>query len=83
LKKKSRITRDEFIAEMSKRGIGCSVHFIPLHILTYWKQKYKFKETDFPNAYNAYLNAVSLPIHTKMTDEDVNRVIKAVTELLG
>jgi len=80
---KSEITRDEFIYEMSKCGIGSSVHFIPLHILTYWKQKYNLNEMDFPCAYNAYLNAVSLPIYTKMTDEDVNRVIKAVTDLLG
>ena len=68
---------------MSNRGIGSSVHFIPLHIQTYWKQKYNLKEMDYPNAYNAYLNAVSLPIYTKMTNEDVNRVITAVTELLG
>lgn len=80
---KSEITRDEFIYEMSKCGIGSSVHFIPLHILTYWKQKYNLNKMDFPCAYNAYLNAVSLPIYTKMTDEDVNRVIKAVTDLLG
>ena len=83
LTEKARISRDEFIQEMADRGIGCSVHFIPLHILTYWKQKYNLKEMDYPNAYNAYLNAVSLPIYTKMTDEDVNRVIAAVTELLG
>jgi dTDP-4-amino-4,6-dideoxygalactose transaminase len=77
------ISRDQFIQEMAERGIGCSVHFIPLHIQTYWKKKYNLKEMDYPNAYNAYLNAVSLPIYTKMTDEDVNRVITAVTELLG
>ena len=80
---KAAISRDEFIKKMADRGIGCSVHFIPLHILTYWKQKYNLKEMDYPNAYNAYLSAVSLPIYTKMTDEDVNRVIAAVTELLG
>lgn len=83
LTEQSGISRDEFIQEMSNRGIGSSVHFIPLHIQTYWKQKYNLKEMDYPNAYNAYLNAVSLPIYTKMTNEDVNRVITAVTELLG
>lgn len=83
LTEQSRISRDEFIQAMSSRGIGCSVHFIPLHILTYWKERYNLKEIDFPNAYNAYLNAVSLPIYTKMSDEDVNRVISAVMDLLG
>jgi dTDP-4-amino-4,6-dideoxygalactose transaminase len=83
LTEKAGISRDEFIKQMAERGIGCSVHFIPLHILTYWKEKYNLKQMDYPNAYNAYLNAVSLPIYTKMTDEDVARVITAVTELLG
>ena len=83
LSEKAGISRDEFIKQMAERGIGCSVHFIPLHILTYWKEKYNLKQMDYPNAYNAYLNAVSLPIYTKMTDEDVARVITAVTELLG
>ena len=83
LTEKAGISRDEFIKQMAERGIGCSVHFIPLHILTYWKEKYNLKQMDYPNAYNAYLNAVSLPIYTKMTDEDVARVITTVTELLG
>jgi dTDP-4-amino-4,6-dideoxygalactose transaminase len=82
LTEQSGISRDEFIQEMSNRGIGCSVHFIPLHIQTYWKEKYNLKKQDFPHAYNAYINAVSLPIHTKMSDKEVNRVINAVRELL-
>ena len=79
----SGISRDEFIQKMANHGIGCSVHFIPLHIQTYWKEKYSLKEKDYPHAYNAYQHAVSLPIYTKMSDDDVKRVITTVVELLG
>jgi dTDP-4-amino-4,6-dideoxygalactose transaminase len=83
LTENSKISRDVFIQEMINRGIGCSVHFIPLHILTYWKERYSLKEVDYPNAYHAYTHAVSLPIYTKMSDSDVDRVISAVMEILG
>ncbi len=78
LKEDVGVTRDEFIQNMSETGIGCSVHFIPLHIQPYWQNKYKLSENDFPVALSAYKRAVSLPIYTKMTDEDVLRVIDAV-----
>jgi dTDP-4-amino-4,6-dideoxygalactose transaminase len=77
------ITRDVFINKMAERGIGCSVHFIPLHIHPYWQNTYKLKPEDYPNALKAYQGAVSLPIYTKMTDEDQTRVIKAVKEILN
>src|ERR1039457_1756600 len=48
------IQRDRFIEEMSQRGIGCSVHFIPLHLHPYWRDTYKLKPEDFPNAPAAY-----------------------------
>lgn len=76
------LTRDHFIQSMSELGIGTSVHFIPLHIQPYWRDRYQFKETDFPNAYRIYRNAVSLPIYPKMTDSDIERVISAVRSLL-
>ncbi len=78
-----KITRDEFIDEMSKRGIGTSVHFIPLHIHPYWKNKYGFSPYDFPVAYKCYKRSVSLPIYSKMSDKDISKVIKAVYDILG
>ncbi len=78
-----KITRDEFIKNMSKRGIGTSVHFIPLHIHPYWKNRYGFSPYDFPVAYECYKKAVSLPIYSKMSDEDTLKVIKAVCDILG
>lgn len=77
------ITRETFIANMADQGIGCSVHFIPLHIHPYWQNTYKLKPEDYPNALKAYKGAVSLPIYTKMTEEDQTRVIKSVKEILS
>ena len=76
------ISRDRFIELMSQRGIGTSVHFIPLHIQPYWRDRYGFKPDDFPVAYDVYRRAVSLPIYPKMSDDDVFRVITAVREIL-
>lgn len=77
------ISRDRFIEEMIKKGIGCSVHFIPLHLHPYWRDTYKLKQEDFPNALAVYQSAVSLPLYTKMTDDDQARVIAAIKEILS
>lgn len=77
------VTREEFIAGMSRRGIGTSVHFIPLHRHPYWRDTYRLRPESFPHAEAAYAGAVSLPMYTKMTDEDVARVIGAVRESLA
>jgi len=77
-----KLTRDRFIELMAEAGIGTSVHFIPLHLHPYWKKKYGYKPEDFPVALNVFKRAVSLPIYPKMTDHDVERVIKTVTSIL-
>lgn len=77
-----RITRDRFIEKMAEKGIGTSVHFIPLHLHPYWKNRYHLNENDFPAAFNCYQRAVSLPIYSLMTDDDVSRVISAVRGIL-
>lgn len=78
----AKISRGDFIAKMAEVGIGCSVHFIPLHLHPYWRETYDLKPFDFPNALATYESAVSLPLYTKMTDEDQKRVIDAVREIL-
>ena len=77
------IGRDAFIQAMADRGIGCSVHFIPLHLHPYWRDTYRLQAEDFPQAYAAYRGAVSLPLYTKMTDDDQSRVIQAVRDILA
>jgi dTDP-4-amino-4,6-dideoxygalactose transaminase len=79
----AKINRDDFIARISAEyGIGCSVHFIPLNLHPFWQEKLGVNAEDFPHAVKAYKNAVSLPIYTKMTDGDIQRVIVAVQEIL-
>ena len=76
-----RISRREFIEQLTKRGIGTSVHFIPLHLHPYYQETFGYKYGDFPNAENAYSRCVSLPIFPDMSESDVNRVIAAVHEV--
>ncbi len=77
------VNRDDFIRLMSENGVGCSVHFIPLHLLTYWRETYDYKENDFPCAMKNYQAAISLPIYTRMTSKDSEKVIEAVYKVLG
>lgn len=77
------VRREEFIKQMSARAIGCSVHFIPLHLHPYWQKAYDLQPHDFPVAWLSYERAVSLPLYTRMTDDDQTRVIEAVKEVLS
>jgi dTDP-4-amino-4,6-dideoxygalactose transaminase len=77
-----KITRDKFIELMAQSGIGTSVHFIPLHLQPYWRNRYGFSDDDFPNAGMVYQRAVSLPIYPKMSDKEVERVVDAVRAIL-
>jgi dTDP-4-amino-4,6-dideoxygalactose transaminase len=75
--------RDEFIQAMADRGIGCSVHYIPLHRHPYWRDTYGLHPEDFPAAEQYFAGAVSIPLFSKQSDEDVTRVIEAVSSLLA
>jgi dTDP-4-amino-4,6-dideoxygalactose transaminase len=76
------ISRDNFIAEMALRGIGCSVHYIPLHLHPYWRDTYQLEPQDFPIALSTYQKIVSLPIYTKMSESDQCRVIDSIKQIL-
>jgi dTDP-4-amino-4,6-dideoxygalactose transaminase len=76
------IGRDEFIQRLMTMNIGVSVHFIPLHIHPYYRQKYGYKPGDFPIAYAASQRILSLPLYPKMTDEDVQDVVDTVRSLM-
>jgi dTDP-4-amino-4,6-dideoxygalactose transaminase len=77
-----RITRDQFIKEMQSRNIGCSVHFIPVHLLRYYRERYHFMPDDFPIAMREYERLISLPLSARMCDQDVEDVIDAVTSIV-
>jgi len=77
------ISRDAFIDQLFARGIGCSVHYIPLHLQPYWRDRYQLEPHRFPNSQKAFERLVSLPIYTRMTADDVQRVGAAVRALLS
>lgn len=77
------VSRDDFINEMAAAGIGTSVHFIPLHVQPYWRDSYSLHPERFPIATRAFNNVVSLPLYTRMTDADQDRVIRTARSLLN
>jgi dTDP-4-amino-4,6-dideoxygalactose transaminase len=79
---RTHLTRDEFIRQMHDRNIGCSVHFIPAHLHQYYREKYHYQPEDFPVALREYERIVSLPLSARMSDEDVEDVIAAVTDIV-
>ena len=70
----ARISRDAFIEALFAAGIGCSVHYIPLHLQPYWRDRYGLAAADFPHSQHAFENLVSLPMYSRMTAGDVERV---------
>ncbi len=76
-----RIDRDQFIDELRERGIGTSVHFIPIHLHPYYREALDIGPGDFPVAERIYESLISLPIYPKMRDSDVERVASAVREI--
>lgn len=78
LKDDAGITRDQLIETLFADGIGVSVHYIPLHLHPYWKERYALQPESFPHSQNAYERMVSLPLYTRMTEADVDRVVASV-----
>lgn len=74
--------RNRFIEMMSELGVACNVHFKPLPMMTAYSNL-GFDIKDYPNAYRMFANAMTLPSHTKMTDEDVDYVIECFKEVIG
>ena len=73
--------RNDVIVKMAERGIACNVHYKPLPMMTAYKTL-GFDIEDYPNAYKHYANEITLPLHTKLSDEDVAYVIENFTEIL-
>ena len=77
-----RIDRNRFIQELTMRNIGTSVHFIPIHLHRYYREKYGYAPDDFPVAYEHFERMLSLPMHPQLTDHDVADVIDAVLDVV-
>ncbi|MDR0585383.1 MAG: DegT/DnrJ/EryC1/StrS family aminotransferase [Treponema sp.] len=78
-----RISRDDFIQKLKEREIGVSVHFIPLHIMPFYKNRYSLAEEDFPETMRSFRREISLPIWPGMSGEQVGRVISVVKSVAG
>ena len=76
-----RIPRDEFIQKLQESGIGVSVHFIPLHIMPFYKNRYNLNEHDYPNTMKAFKQEISLPIWPGMDLQKTERVINVVKSI--
>lgn len=73
--------RNDIIVKMAERGISCNVHYKPLPMMTAYKE-FGWDIKDFPNAYTYYSNEITLPLHTKLTEEDIAYVISNFTEIV-
>ena len=73
--------RQEIIVKMAEAGIACNVHYKPLPMMTAYKNM-GWDIKDFPNAYDYFANEITLPLHTKLTDEEVDYVIEHFTKIV-
>ena len=77
-----RVGRNEFIELLRKHNVGCSVHFIPLHLHPFYRNTFGYLPSDFPVASAVFERIVSLPIYPKMTEADIQGVIEVVKDLV-
>ena len=75
-------TRREIIIKLAERGVNTNVHYKPLPMMTAYKEM-GWDIKDFPNAYDYYQNLITLPLHTLLSDEDVDYVISNFTEVVS
>ncbi len=73
--------RNKWIKALANKGIGTSVHYKPLHLMTYYKERYNFKPEDFPNALDRYSKTFSIPIYQGMKNSEIQYIIKTVKAL--
>jgi len=73
--------RDSFAVELRDAGVGSGLHYIPLHLLSYYKSKYSLRVNDYPVALRSYQQVLSLPIYANMSDADVKFVIEKVKKI--
>lgn len=83
LNKHANISRNKFIEKMSEYGIGTSVHYKPIHQLTYYKERYKLVAEDYPNAQNTWEGNISLPLYPYMSKEDLSYVVETIKCILS
>ncbi|MDR2346345.1 MAG: DegT/DnrJ/EryC1/StrS family aminotransferase [Planctomycetaceae bacterium] len=82
LTEESPVSRDEFIKQLNARGIGISVHYKPLHRMTYYRMQYNLLPENFPNAERRWQGGISLPIFPLMTNDELFYVTNSIKDIL-
>ena len=75
------IERDKFMQLLAEQGINCSLHYIPLHITSYWRRQLRHKASDFPHALQRYRHSFSLPLHATMRKGEVSYIAETLQRL--
>ncbi|MFW6137761.1 MAG: DegT/DnrJ/EryC1/StrS family aminotransferase [Spirochaetota bacterium] len=78
-----KITRDGFIAALAKENISSNVHYIPVHMMSYYRDAFGYTPEDFPVSYTTYTNELSLPLYPQMNSKDTGDVLKALAKLFN
>ena len=73
----------KFFVNLKKAGIGVQIHYIPIHLQPYYRDKFGYKEGDFPEAEEYYSRTVSLPLYPALTREDISRIVEQMRIALG
>jgi dTDP-4-amino-4,6-dideoxygalactose transaminase len=81
LSQKCPVSRDEAASKMQEAGIGVSVHFIPLHTMPFYKNRYNLVNEDFPETMKSFSCEMSLPLWPGLTESQVDRIIKTVDDV--
>lgn len=76
------IDRNQFIIELNERNVGTSVHFIPLHLMSAYRRRFSYSEGDFPKTEKWFEGIISIPLYSKMTEEDAEYVVDAVMDIV-
>ena len=81
--KASKLNRDSIIKKLAIEKISTSVHYIPLHMHKYWKERYKLEKSKFPNSTDLFFRCISLPIYSKLSDLQVEYVIEKLKNIIN
>ena len=76
-----KISRDELINKINDHGIGTSVHYIPIHLHSYYAEKYNYKSSDFPVAKELFNSVITLPLYPSLQKKHVEYVVSVITDL--
>jgi len=74
------INQDEFFSKMREKGIGVNVHYIPIYLFSYYQEQFNISPNNFPVTEKVFSKIVTLPLYSKMTDDDVLTVIERVKD---